>query len=319
MKLSKAISELKRDPEFARAYAERAPRFELARAIIRRRLELGLTQAQLAAQAGTKQANISRLENAASNPSFSLLQRVARALDTQLLVDFKRTPGDDAIVTAEGEPTDTQDYSGQLVLHVPRSLHRDLVHAAEREGVDLDQYLNVALARVSQHPLAAGDREGSPGPHGREAATRQSSQLPGLAGGVALESERILADYVEGCLQQFKAATQLRTHQDARWVAENLLGILRPEAEKTPLLGALNRCVQMLRDQFELIAKLEQATIDNVLSRVSESAQADGRELSVYVIRNSGAQYTRAVTKRPRSEDSERALTMSVSTPHLPW
>lgn len=149
MKLDKAILELKKDPEFARAYQERAPEFELARAIIRRRLDLGLTQAQLAAQAGTKQANISRLENAAGNPSFSLLQRVTRALHTQLVVTLAAAPSDDETIAAPAaEPQETQDYSGEFTMRVPRSLHRDLVRAAERDGVSLNQFALAALARA---------------------------------------------------------------------------------------------------------------------------------------------------------------------------
>jgi transcriptional regulator with XRE-family HTH domain len=84
MRLEQAIAEWKKDPEFARAYEERAPDFEVARAVILRRRELGLTQAQLAERVGTKQASISRLENATGHPSVSFLTRVARALGVQV-------------------------------------------------------------------------------------------------------------------------------------------------------------------------------------------------------------------------------------------
>ena len=51
------------------------------------------------------------------------------------------------------EPRPIDDYSGKFVLRLPKSLHRDLVLAAEREGVSLNAYVNVALARaVSQSP-----------------------------------------------------------------------------------------------------------------------------------------------------------------------
>jgi hypothetical protein len=38
---------------------------------------------------------------------------------------------------------------------VPRSLHRELVEAAEAEGVSLNQYINVALARAVATPSAS--------------------------------------------------------------------------------------------------------------------------------------------------------------------
>jgi len=49
------------------------------------------------------------------------------------------------------EPRPKDDYSGKFVVRVPRSLHRDLVQAAEEEGVSLNQYINVALAKAVAH------------------------------------------------------------------------------------------------------------------------------------------------------------------------
>jgi len=46
------------------------------------------------------------------------------------------------------EPRPMDTYSGKFVLRVPHSLHRDLVRAAEREGVSLNQFAVVALARA---------------------------------------------------------------------------------------------------------------------------------------------------------------------------
>jgi antitoxin HicB len=44
------------------------------------------------------------------------------------------------------EPRPEEEYSGKFVVRVPRSLHRELVATADREGVSLNQYINVALA-----------------------------------------------------------------------------------------------------------------------------------------------------------------------------
>ena len=46
------------------------------------------------------------------------------------------------------EPRSMDDYSGKFVVRVPHSLHRDIVRAAEREGVSLNQFAVVALARA---------------------------------------------------------------------------------------------------------------------------------------------------------------------------
>jgi antitoxin HicB len=47
------------------------------------------------------------------------------------------------------EPRELDDYSGKFVVRVPRSLHRDLVDRAAEEGVSLNQFVNVALARAT--------------------------------------------------------------------------------------------------------------------------------------------------------------------------
>ncbi|NJN93516.1 MAG: toxin-antitoxin system HicB family antitoxin [Anaerolineales bacterium] len=46
------------------------------------------------------------------------------------------------------EPRPAEDYSGKFVVRVPKSLHRELVEAAEREGVSLNAFVNVALGRA---------------------------------------------------------------------------------------------------------------------------------------------------------------------------
>ena len=40
-----------------------------------------------------------------------------------------------------------QEYSGKISLRVPKSLHRDLVQAAKREGISLNQFILYKLAR----------------------------------------------------------------------------------------------------------------------------------------------------------------------------
>ncbi len=38
-------------------------------------------------------------------------------------------------------------YSGKINLRMPKSLHRDLVHRAQQEGVSLNQLIVISLAR----------------------------------------------------------------------------------------------------------------------------------------------------------------------------
>ncbi|MCZ1021212.1 helix-turn-helix transcriptional regulator [Streptomyces noursei] len=49
-----------------------------------RRIELGLSQAELATRAGTGQAFVSRVESGKAIPTIPVLQRLARALECEL-------------------------------------------------------------------------------------------------------------------------------------------------------------------------------------------------------------------------------------------
>lgn len=84
-----AKKHLLREAAFAYEYERLAPEYELARNLIRRRLELGLTQQQVAERVGTTQSVISRLENMSVLPSFSFLKRVAEALGCKLSVSLQ--------------------------------------------------------------------------------------------------------------------------------------------------------------------------------------------------------------------------------------
>lgn len=87
--LDRLKKKLMKDPEFKRIYEESRPEFEIARAVIRARIEKGLTQKQLAEKLHTRQSVISRVERANTTPSLSFLKRLATALNTTLQVQFK--------------------------------------------------------------------------------------------------------------------------------------------------------------------------------------------------------------------------------------
>jgi len=43
-------------------------------------------------------------------------------------------------------PRDIEEYSGKILVRIPKSLHRALAHTAKREGVSLNQYIASLLA-----------------------------------------------------------------------------------------------------------------------------------------------------------------------------
>lgn len=72
------------DSKLRAEYAKLQPEF----ALIRARIEKGLTQEDLAKRIGTKQSVISRLESGKRNPSIAFLQKLAQALNSYLEIKF---------------------------------------------------------------------------------------------------------------------------------------------------------------------------------------------------------------------------------------
>lgn len=81
--------ELLARPGFKEALEETRLEYEIARALIKARIEKGLTQAEIAKRMHTKQSVISRVENARTIPSLSFLKRLAQVLNASLQVQFK--------------------------------------------------------------------------------------------------------------------------------------------------------------------------------------------------------------------------------------
>jgi transcriptional regulator with XRE-family HTH domain len=62
---------------------------QIADRVAERRRELGLSQQGLAALTGTTQSAIARLESGQRPPRIDTLQRIAEALDADLIVDLR--------------------------------------------------------------------------------------------------------------------------------------------------------------------------------------------------------------------------------------
>lgn len=90
MKDWKALKgELLKNPKFRKEYEESELEYQIARAVIKARIEKGYTQKELADRLHTKQSVISRLESAKTTPSISFLKRLAQVLNASLQVQFK--------------------------------------------------------------------------------------------------------------------------------------------------------------------------------------------------------------------------------------
>ena len=78
-----------KDPLFKKAWKESQVEYDLASALIKKRLSKKISQRSLAKKINTTQAVISRIESMNSNPSVGLLKRIALALNSNLQIFFQ--------------------------------------------------------------------------------------------------------------------------------------------------------------------------------------------------------------------------------------
>lgn len=83
------IEESLKDPAFKKAWEESEAEYQVSRALIAARIKDKISQVELAQKAHTTQAVISRLENMTANPSVGLLQKIAKALNVTLKIQFE--------------------------------------------------------------------------------------------------------------------------------------------------------------------------------------------------------------------------------------
>lgn len=84
MEFKKYLDKQLENEEFKKEWEEFQPELQLMKQVIGERIKQNISQKELADRMGTKQANISRLENGNANPSLDFLKRLAKALGKKL-------------------------------------------------------------------------------------------------------------------------------------------------------------------------------------------------------------------------------------------
>ncbi len=88
------------DPAYQAAQKRLAPYEEIARFVITRRKELGLTQEQLAERMRRSHSAISRIESGQHRASVGTLERLGQALEVRFVMGFETGPSEAPV----GEP-----------------------------------------------------------------------------------------------------------------------------------------------------------------------------------------------------------------------
>jgi len=87
--LNEKHSELLQHAEYARKYEEQQEEFNIARELIRARMQAGLTQQEVAQRMGTTQSVIARMESGKPLPSLRSLKRYAQATGSKIKISFE--------------------------------------------------------------------------------------------------------------------------------------------------------------------------------------------------------------------------------------
>ena len=82
------LDEQLENPDFKKEWEDIQPEMDVIRAIVDARTSQNLTQKELATRTGINQADISKLENGARNPSLKLLKRLADGMGMVLKLEF---------------------------------------------------------------------------------------------------------------------------------------------------------------------------------------------------------------------------------------
>ena len=98
--------ELENNAELCEEFNALQPEYAIISKLIETRIELGLTQKELAKKCGIRQSNISRLESGKANPTIKFLQKIAKALDADLFIEFrKKAYSTESVVVPRETPT----------------------------------------------------------------------------------------------------------------------------------------------------------------------------------------------------------------------
>jgi hypothetical protein len=124
-----------------------------------------MSQGALARRADAALAKLrAELEGRAFADAPAAPQAVAGGGSSARVVPLEPPSGEEAASQAEPPARQRATHSGRLMLRMPQSLHAELVEAAEREDVSLNQFITNTLAASVGWHVEGGELPGTPEP-----------------------------------------------------------------------------------------------------------------------------------------------------------
>jgi antitoxin HicB len=186
------------------------------------------------------------------------------------------------------EPRPIEDYSGKFVVRVPRVLHRELVEAAEREGVSLNAFVSVAMGKAIGGKISDAENAAvqEPLPITNWSKLSEKARRVLIANGCSLEAQEIdekyFSDWLENNLQQIQAATTSGMYKEAVDYVKSIHQSLEIMCKESPLITTYCQAIALLEEQIVQNCDLREGIIQ--LTTVRQRIQAEVRDGAQKVI-----------------------------------
>jgi len=176
------------------------------------------------------------------------------------------------------EPRPAEDYSGKFVVRVPKSLHRELVEAADEDGVSLNAYVNVSLGKSVGGANAPADIQGDQHlPVLNWPGLSEKARRALIANGMSAEAqevdEQLFSQWVEEQFNQVQAASENGYYREALDYLHPVHQALNAICGKSPLVRVCCRMVAFLEEQMDVSHKLREGVIEQTLVRTRVEAE----------------------------------------------
>jgi putative zinc finger/helix-turn-helix YgiT family protein len=274
----------------------------------------GLTQEEFSRLLGMGVTTLNRYENGAlqTEAHDRILRLVMEPGNLLKLVQrYPDTVQSDKLnaLLAQSKPESQPEggYSGAINLHVPRSLHRQLVKEATQEGVTLNQYINVALSnKLSgiKTTLKTQDKEPASNWPGLSLATKQALRMAGLEEESGQYDERLFADWLGRMLSLIESAFTDGATRDAIRYLENTTVFLRQHMDRSPIFETLVSLFEFYRFLLENVMYFQKSLMPEPVSSQMNIAVLKTFSNYLNVIRETGEAGKKGVDiKTPREEE----------------